>query len=109
MTEFRYMLTLGVKAALVTRGKNVEIVKAAQEDRIADVQLVLQHAPEKMNDKDGVLLLLHTHTLLITAVAQYGATGLHYAAIKNSFEVAEVLVAANANVDIKTTVRASCS
>ena len=44
------------------------------------------------------------------AVAQYnGYTALHYAAWNNSHELAEVLVAANANVDIKNTVRAGCS
>ena len=102
---------LGVEAALasVAKAKNMDIVKAAQESRIADVKLVLQHAPEKVNDQDGVLLLLHTHTLLIMAVAQYGNTALHGAADYNSLEVAKVLVAANANVDIKTNVRASCS
>jgi ankyrin repeat protein len=42
-------------------------------------------------------------------VGQYGNTALHWAALKNSLEVAEVLVAANANVDIKNMVRAGCS
>jgi len=92
----------------VIRAKNMDIVQAAKEGRIADVKLVLQHAPEKMNDQNRVLLLLHTHTLLIMAVAQYG-TALHYAALNNSLEVAEALVAANANVHIKNNVRASCS
>ena len=76
---------------------------------LADVKLVLQHAPEKVNDQDYVLLLLHTHTLLIMVVAQLGRTALHVAALKNSLEVAEVLVAANANVDIMNEVRAGCS
>ena len=62
-----------------------------------------------MNDQNSVLLLLHTHTLLIMAVGQYGNTALHQAAAKNSLEVAEVLVAANANADIKSNVRAGCS
>ena len=42
-------------------------------------------------------------------VGQGGFTALHWAAYKNSLEVAEVLVAANANVDIKNNVRAGCS
>ena len=54
---------LGVEAALLAsaaKAKNMDIVKAAQESRIADVKLVLQHAPERVNDQDKVLLLLHT-------------------------------------------------
>ena len=42
-------------------------------------------------------------------VAQSGSTALIKAACKGSFEVAKVLVAANANVDIKNEVRAGCS
>jgi hypothetical protein len=91
------------------RAKNIDIIEAADEGRIADVKLVLQHAPERVNNQDSVLLLLHTHTLLIMAVAQDGATALHYATVNNSLEVAKALVAAKANVDIKTNVRASCS
>ena len=47
----------------------MDIVKAVElvgvpptQGRIADVQFALQHAPEKVNDKDNrVLVLLHTH------------------------------------------------
>ena len=42
-------------------------------------------------------------------VGQSGYTALHRAARNDSLEVAEVLVAANANVDIKNWVRAGCS
>ena len=97
---------LGVEAALTTRAKDMDIVQAAKEGRIADVQFVLQHAPEKVNAKDKVLLLLRTHTLLIMVVGQNGFTALHWAAQKNRVEVAEVLVAANANVGAKSKVRA---
>jgi hypothetical protein len=101
---------LGVEAVLLaTKAKNMDIIEAAYEGRIADVKLVLQHAPERVNDQNSVLLLLHTHTLLIMAVGQYGNTALHQAAAKNSLEVAEVLVAAKANADIKNGVRAGCS
>jgi len=92
----------------VIRAKNMDIVQAAKEGRIADVKFVLQHAPERVNDQNEVLML-HTHTLLIMAVAQYGTTALHWAAWKNSLEVAEVLVAANANADIKNNERAGCN
>jgi hypothetical protein len=39
------------------RAKNIDIIEAADEGRIADVKLVLQHAPEKVNDQNSVLLL----------------------------------------------------
>ena len=100
---------LGVEAALATKAKNINIVTAAMMGQYADVQFVLQHAPEKVNDQDKVLLLLHAHTLLIVIVAQYGDTALHKAAYNNSPELAEVLLAANANVDIVNKVRAGCS
>jgi hypothetical protein len=45
----------------------------------------------------------------VVLVGQNGLTALYKAAINNSFQVAEVLVAANANVDIKNNVRAGCS
>ena len=93
---------LGVEALLTARAKNMDIVKAAKESRIADVKFVLQHTPEKVNDKDWVLLLLHTHTLLNMVVGQYGYTALHIAADKNSPEVAEVLVAGWQRTRMKT-------
>ena len=45
----------------------------------------------------------------VVLVGQNGYTALHKAAWDNWLEVAEVLVAANANLDIKTNVRAGCS
>jgi len=77
---------LGVEAALASaaKAKNMDIVQAADEGRIADVKFVLQHAPEKANDQN-----------------KHGWTALHKAAENNSLEVAEVLVAAKANVDIR--------
>ena len=45
---------LGVGAA---KAKNMDIVKAAEEGRIVDVQMVLQYAPEKVDDQNSVLLL----------------------------------------------------
>merc|ERR1712086_396515 len=71
------------EAALANKINNMDIVKAAKEGGIADVKFVLQHAPEKVNDKGNA-----------------GFTALHWAAVQNSLEVAEVLLAANANVDI---------
>ena len=59
---------LGVEAILATRkaeaaaaaalearkAKAMDIVSAAENGRLADVQLVCQYAPEKVNDKDRV-------------------------------------------------------
>ena len=45
----------------------------------------------------------------LVLVGQHGSTALHKAAWNNSLEVVEVLVAANVNIDIKSTVRAGCS
>jgi ankyrin repeat protein len=53
--------------------------------------------------------VLSTDCVSGVLVAQFGNTALHRAARNNSLEVAEVLVAANANVDIKDNVRAGCS
>ena len=50
---------LGVDAALasVAKVKHIDIVQGAREGRIADVQFVLQHAPEKVNDQDSVFFV----------------------------------------------------
>ena len=53
--------------------------------------------------------MLVTDCVSVLLVVQYGRTALHQAAINNSPEVAEVLVAANANVDINSKVSAGCS
>merc|ERR1712166_880906 len=65
-------------------GGRGDIVQAAMDGRIDIVKLVLQHTPEKVNDQDN-----------------HGFTALHFAAWISSLELAEVLLAANANVDIK--------
>ena len=48
--------------------------------------------------------MLVTDCVSVVLVGQQGNTALHRAAYSNSLEVAEVLVAANANVDIKDNV-----
>ena len=53
--------------------------------------------------------MLITDCVSTVLVGQYEETALHRAADNNSLEVAEVLVAANANVDVKDKVRACCS
>jgi len=53
--------------------------------------------------------VLITDCVSVVLVVQSGWTALHMAAKRNFLEVAEVLVAANANVDIKDNVRVGCS
>ena len=57
--------------------------------------------------------MLITDSVSVVLVGQFGNkngdTALHEAAAYNSLEVAEALIAANANLDIKDQVRAGCS
>ena len=53
--------------------------------------------------------MLSTDCVPVVLVAQNGKTALHYAASNNWLELAKVLVAATANVDIKDNVSPSCS
>jgi len=66
------------------KAKAMEIVQAAFAGRMADVQLVCQYAPEKVNDKD-----------------RYGNTALHWAAANNSLEIAQLLLASKATVGVQ--------
>ena len=43
----------------------VDIVKAAEQNKVADVRLVCQYAPEKVNDTDSVMLLMYTLRLIL--------------------------------------------
>ena len=54
---------------------------------------------------------LYAHTDSVVAVGQYGygETALHYAAIYNRLEMAELLLGAGASVDANDKVRAGCS
>ena len=54
-------------------------------------------------------MVLVTDRVSVVLVGQSGSTALYFTAYNNSLEVAKVLVAANANVDVKTDVRAGCS
>ena len=69
---------LGVEEIFVQKAKatSMDIVKAANEGRVADVQLVCQYASLKVNDQDSVLLLLHTHMVLI-CVCYFGSDRMH--------------------------------
>ena len=55
-----------------TQAKAVNIITGVMENQLADVQLVCQHAPEKVNDKDEVLFLVVTHLLSILIVCVVG-------------------------------------
>merc|ERR1740130_1463339 len=72
---------LGVEVA---KANAVDIVYAAQQNQVAEVRLVCQYAPEKVNDTDSA-----------------GFTALHTAASKNSLEAAQLLLGAGASVDAK--------
>merc|ERR1712166_1024060 len=81
---------LGVEAILETRKANIrkaeamDIAKAAADHRMADVQLVCQYAPEKVND-----------------TGWNGRTALHWAVLKSSLETAQLLLASKAAVDVQ--------
>ena len=57
----------------------------------------------------AVGLVLITDCVSVVLLGQHGNTALYLAAWSNSLEVAEVLVAANSNANIKNAVRAGCS
>ena len=69
---------------------------------------ICESAPEKVDNKNSVLLLLQIDTLLIIAVGQTGFTALHIAAKDNRWELVELLLAAKAEVDAKSKVGAGC-
>jgi len=103
---------------LVLKANAVVISDAAYYNQVAEVRLVCQYAPEKVNDRnlDGETALhwaaisnsLEVAQLILGAGASVdakdndGYTALHRAASNNSLEVAELLVGAEASVDAKT-------
>merc|ERR1712153_28482 len=107
-----------LEAKAEAKAKAVNIITAVKKNRLADVQLVCQHAPEKLNDKDerGDSALhkaaynnsLAVAELLVQAKADVHAKGtggfsaLHWTADKNSLPIAELLVQAKADVTAKT-------
>jgi len=74
------------RKANTRKAKAVDIVTAAYHGRMADVQLVCQYAPEKVNDKN---------------YNRNGETALHFAASSNSLEIARLLLATNAAADVR--------
>ena len=51
---------------LVVKANAVDIVKAAKQNQAAEVRLVCQYAPEKVNDtNDSVMLLIHMPRLIL--------------------------------------------
>jgi len=69
----------------VLKANAVDIVTAAEQNQVAEVRLVCQYAPERVND-----------------TGWGGYTALHFAARYNFLEVAELLLGAGASVDVKT-------
>ena len=94
---------------LALKANAVDICAAAEQSQVAEVRLVCQYTPGKVNDKDSVMLLMCMLRLMLLSVGQWGSPALHWAAIKNSLEVAELLLGAGASVDAKNKVRAGCS
>ena len=49
----------------VVKANAVDIFGAAQQNQVADVRLVCQYAPEKVNVKDSVMLLMYMLRLVL--------------------------------------------
>jgi len=104
----------------IRKAKTMDIVHAASFGRVADVQLVCQYAPEKVNDKGWtrngntalhwaalqnfleIARLLLASKAAVDVLNKHGTTALHLAADKNSLEMAELLLASKAAVDVQT-------
>ena len=50
---------------LALKANAVDIVEAAYANRVAEVRWVCQYAPEKVNDKDSVMLLMYMLRLIL--------------------------------------------
>ena len=50
---------------LVLKANAVDIVYAAEQNQVAEVRLVCQYAPEKVNDKNLVMLLMYLLRLIL--------------------------------------------
>jgi len=103
---------------VVLKANLVDIFAVVRQNHVAEVRLVCQYAPERVNDKDsdGATALhfaarynsLEMAQLLLGARAsadakdKNGETALHYAACSNTLEVAELLLGAGASVDAKS-------
>merc|ERR1712166_1207710 len=70
------------KAKLKEQADKVDIHDAAKQGKADEVQLVLDICPDRVNAKN-----------------QYGSTPLHYAALYNQCQVAEILIAAGADLN----------
>ena len=55
----------GIEVFLSSKAKTVDIVAAAEQNQVAEVRLVCQYAPERVNDKDLVMLLIYMLTLIM--------------------------------------------
>ena len=86
----------------------VDIVAAAKSGNMEKIQLVCDHAPERVDDTDSVLMPARTCMILSvlwSCASQSGYTALHLAAAKDLVEMADLLLRAKATVDSKTNVR----
>ena len=80
------------KTRLNREAAAVDFMEAAEQGKTEDLQLVLAVFPEKVKSMDG-----------------YGSTALHYAAIHNHCEVAELLLTAGADPNAQGEVSAHCA
>ena len=62
---------------LVLKANAVDIVEAARQNQVADVRLVCQYAPEKVNDTDSVMLLMCMLRLILLGLSDRWDTALH--------------------------------
>ena len=96
------------KAKQEQAGK-VDILDAAEQGKADEVQLVLAIYPDRVNAKDGVTVpavpLAAADSVLLDG--QNGRAPLHFAASSNHCQVAEILIAAGADLNAKDEVRNS--
>ena len=59
----------------VVKANAVDIVKAAQQNKDAEVRLVCQYAPEKVNDTVSVILLMYLLILILLSVGLWDRMG----------------------------------
>ena len=100
----------GEDEAKKEQADNVSIYSAAGNGRAGEVQLVLDFYPDRVNSKDQVTVpdapraAADSVSLLD---GQRGDTPLHEAVFCNHCEVAKILIAAGADLNVKNMVRQS--
>ena len=110
---------LGVEAALVRKAREIDIFQAVKDGRVAYVQLVCKYVPRQVFKRQGLgELLLHIRTLPILTLLllhvgwssgdTVGDTILDCVVRNNRLEIAQLLLATKAAIDVRDKVRAAC-